>query len=1039
MDIHYNAFISYRHHPDDIKVASEIHRSLERFKIPGAIKKRGISAMRLFRDKDELPITSSLTSDIFRALENSDFLIVICSPHTKESIWVQREIETFLQTHSRDQVLTVLAAGEPYDVLPEILLYEDVVNPVTGQIQRKEYEPLSCDWRLKKSQAIREELPRLAAALLGCGYDELRQRQRQYRMRRTIALFSAALAASLSLAAYYIYTSIQIQKANDELQAANAQIREANVQIRENLDQALRNQSEYLASAAGARMEAGDRLTAIALTLAALPSEDSERPYVPEAERALSEALSSYESEYQIIAQGAFPTDATVSHFAISDDGKQLFIVDARMVLTVWDAHSFQLLSTLDLSAYTVEKLLLTASGNILIDTNSVSNMLLCYRPDGTFLWQAEHCMDMVFLDGRSKILMIQDNYTDLRRYALMDADNGEISSVIPIVPQDQQSMPRKFLQQEVSSGQQVLVRYSQGTTDFVYLLDPMTGTLRPVTQMDTSLFGDNQSIDFAALDTEGNVILMRSDGSGISNGNYGTFQITSPDRADLICYDAETLQIRWQSEITNYIYSNNRTIRSIPGSSRLLVQSGNIIQIHSSATGELLSQCQLPALPLYLELDAESNEVWGITQNGAQFNYSYEDNQCYILPFTDIDLDYAIVKDGCFVHAPLDSQVIVYRSMKDPEGTVYEGQVSSVLQEGRLCGEYMLDWTGSDLYMYDTGRKALLWHEKLDTGWNVLGFSGDGTRLWMVSKRQSCVAEFSVADGSRTELPVSFDIDNRGSVLDSDFFFSDDQLLYILKTEGLTQLRQLDLRSGETVRCLDLEALREEAIEYTASTKIILASESHVWILRDGTVYAINLQTGAVQQILSGITGAPAYAWNDARSELLVAADNALLMAHPDGSIQHRIDLGGRKAVSVFCHGPDLLALCDDGAVYRYDRQGNILSKTALELYNTFFSDASRNINDPMDICWWSTGDGNLIIKVFKAGNIIDCSRWQSRAFVPNMYAYLPRYDEIVCFANHQFHAYSRYTTRQQIEKGREALGNFRLTEDQLRFYGLG
>ena len=1039
MDIHYHAFISYRHHPDDIKVAMDIHRGLERFRIPRAIKKRSGGSMRLFRDKEELPITSSLTSDIYRALENSDFLIVICSPHTKESIWVQREIETFLRTHSRDRVLTVLAAGEPYDVLPEILLHEDVVDPVTGTVQRREYEPLSCDWRLKKRQAVREELPRLAAALLGCGYDELRQRQRQYRMRRMIALFSAALAGSLSLAAYYIHTSIQIQKANDNLQAANIQIREANVQIQNNLDQALRNQSEYLASAAGERMDAGDRLTAIALTLAALPSEENERPYVPEAERALSEALSAYESEYQIIAQGAFPTNATVTQYVISEDGTQLFILDARMILTVWDTNTFKKLSTIDLSAYTVEQLLLTAAGNILIETSAEHNMLLCYQSDGTFLWQAEHCLDMVFLDARSKILVIQDDFAGVQQYAIMDADTGEISSTIPIVAQEQQSMPRKFLQQEASASLQVLVRYSQGNTDFVFVLDARTGALRLVTQMDTSFFGDCHNIDCAALDADGNIILMRGDGSGLNNGNYGTFQVTSPDRADLICYDAETLRIRWQSEITNYIYSSSRTIRSIPDSGLLLVQSGNIIQIHDSATGERKSQCQLPAIPLYLELDTQAGEVWGITQNGAQFSYSYQDNQCYILPFTDITLDFAIVKGGCYVHSPLDSQVIVYRSMKDPEGTVYEGEVTSVLGEGRISGNYMIDFTGRDLHMFDTCLRKLLWSETLDYGWEVLGFSSDGTRLWMVNKNLACAAEFSAEDGTRTDIPLSFDINNRITILKSDFYFDRDQVMYLLETEGLAQLRRSDLNTGEMELCLDLQELSGDTLNYAKTTDILLASQSHAWIVRDGNVSVIDLQTGAIQPVLSEITTTPGYAWNASRSELLLAAGSELLLAEPGGRITLRIDMGGRKAVSAFYYGEQLLTLCDDGAVYRYDRQGKLLSKTALELYNTFFSDVSTNIDDPLDIYWWATDDGDLIIKAFHAGNIIDCSQWQSRAFVPHMYAYVPQCDEIVCFSDSRFHAYSRYTTQQQIQKGRDALGNFRLTEDQLKFYGLG
>ena len=122
MDIHYNAFISYRHHPQDIKVAETIHRSLEHFKVPKALKKKlKYTKLRLFRDKEELPITSNLSDDITKALHNSDFLIVICSTHTKESMWVQREIETFLQTHDYSKVFTVLVDGEPYDTIPSVL------------------------------------------------------------------------------------------------------------------------------------------------------------------------------------------------------------------------------------------------------------------------------------------------------------------------------------------------------------------------------------------------------------------------------------------------------------------------------------------------------------------------------------------------------------------------------------------------------------------------------------------------------------------------------------------------------------------------------------------------------------------------------------------------------------------------------------------------------------------------------------------------------------------------------------------------------
>ena len=115
----YNAFISYRHSPTDIKVAAEIQRQLERFHIPAAIRKStGMKKIsRIFRDKEELPLSVNLSDDINEALVHSDFLIVICTPRFQQSQWCMREIDLFLQTHSVERVLIVLAEGEPDDVV----------------------------------------------------------------------------------------------------------------------------------------------------------------------------------------------------------------------------------------------------------------------------------------------------------------------------------------------------------------------------------------------------------------------------------------------------------------------------------------------------------------------------------------------------------------------------------------------------------------------------------------------------------------------------------------------------------------------------------------------------------------------------------------------------------------------------------------------------------------------------------------------------------------------------------------------------------
>ena len=103
-ELHYNAFISYRHNERDSRIAGNIQRELERFSIPAPIRKSsGIHKFeRVFRDKEELPITIDLGDNIEQALANSDFLIVICSPDLLESRWCMREIELFLAQHPRN-------------------------------------------------------------------------------------------------------------------------------------------------------------------------------------------------------------------------------------------------------------------------------------------------------------------------------------------------------------------------------------------------------------------------------------------------------------------------------------------------------------------------------------------------------------------------------------------------------------------------------------------------------------------------------------------------------------------------------------------------------------------------------------------------------------------------------------------------------------------------------------------------------------------------------------------------------------------------
>ena len=159
------AFISYRHTPGDMATAQLVQKKLERYRIPREIASaKGMERVgRIFLDQTDLGGKPNLTEELQKELDSSEFLIVICSPDTCGSRWVKEEIVYFLEHHQTSELLPVISAGDPQKVLSSIFRGIDGLPP----------EMKACDFSGKRWRVIREEIPRLASALIGCGYDDL--------------------------------------------------------------------------------------------------------------------------------------------------------------------------------------------------------------------------------------------------------------------------------------------------------------------------------------------------------------------------------------------------------------------------------------------------------------------------------------------------------------------------------------------------------------------------------------------------------------------------------------------------------------------------------------------------------------------------------------------------------------------------------------------------------------------------------------------------------------------------------------------------
>ena len=310
----YTAFISYRHCPLDSAVAETLHKRIERYRIPRDLRKSGKKHLGVvFRDRDELPLSNNLTEDIYEALDNAEYLIVICTPETPKSMWVDREIQHFLEKHSHDRILTVLAAGTPEESIPKRIT--TIYGPDGAVVEQ--VEPL-CAFLVDENEKkvlrnLHSEFLRLAAAILECPYDALKQRQKRYRTRRLIAACCAVGAVLLTIICLLVRWNLDVTQKNEEISAMNQQ-------IQEQLHQTQLKESQALTLLSRDRLENGDRMGALETAMEALPDEETDRPFYAPAKTALEKALGLYHIGYHPDIRLEIPSG--VGNLALSGDGR---------------------------------------------------------------------------------------------------------------------------------------------------------------------------------------------------------------------------------------------------------------------------------------------------------------------------------------------------------------------------------------------------------------------------------------------------------------------------------------------------------------------------------------------------------------------------------------------------------------------------------------------------------------------------------------------------------------------------------------------
>lgn len=999
----YNAFISYKHEVEDTKIAKLIQRELEHYRIPDRIQeKTGFKKIeRVFRDTDELSLTANLSDTITDALDNTDYLIVICSKKTKESEWVLREINYFLEKHSRDHILTVLIEGEPAEVVPEVLQYEEDTL----------VEPLSCDFRFARKIAEKIELPRLVSAIIGCSYSELIDRQRAYYIKHLTKVIAIISVVALIFVLQLIYGIYSINK---------------------NYKNALINKSEYLAHESQQLLDESEKITAIQLALAGLPSEKNKKqPVTTAAINALTDATGVYEptSDENFHFDYSYTSKMDISGLSISEDGKYLASINIYETVQVWDTETHE--QTFETTLSIEDKYNITFTKN---------NYLLVWNENAITAYDAQS--GEIAYTIKSEDYKINKNIinsekedafyaffggAELRKYSSKD---GSLLESFPTeFPEDYEVRMFSISPEEKLLAISSLDSNSQPAD---YIMDLSTLEISELKQSylyASSYFWNNE-----------NSLLI----SGYKFSNdfsmlYKNNRYLSNTDVTLRCIDVKTAKVKWSNEFTNNEAEAKEGFLNSIDNKSVIHYYGSICTIYNWRTGEITESYDANSPIVYLYYDnADSLSI--ITNDG--YNGSLDEGQVNITKKLNQNISYIVYNNGIYICSEESTRISHYTtSFNNPYWHKLNGQENFDFSYLNYMDENYYVEDGS---IEDT-RAFFIYNLKDDT-YKIVKFDADDIEAtyWMefITIYDSYLYYFalnlpidedisdlylgkmSLETGERTLEPVG-QCDSTHSHL---FYASDKAFAYYnLDENNNYKINIMDFSNG-TSKTFDAP---EGSIP--ASKPVFSSEENLLYYASSGGDYFIDMSTGEATPLSLPEDWAGTY---NARfigdNKILVTDSKRTIILDCEGNTISTITKTGSMPVDAFYYkkgGEEYVLVCYSNSLSVYDATDcKPISEIEIDdyIYNTE---------------WFVSKDNNYIYLNSISENMyaLDTESWELAATIPKVFGYQVSTDRFYTLSSDMRHGYfEHFSDKELIKIGNEMLHGEELSEEQKSLYGI-
>jgi tetratricopeptide (TPR) repeat protein len=238
----YRAFLSYSH--KDSRSARWIQKAIENYRLDksliGKTTRMGSipSSLRpIFRDRDDFIGGNTLTEATITALDASSALIVVCSPHSANSEYVNEEVRLYKFRHPQRPVVPVIIGGAPGRTGDNPKIESECYCPAlryaideSGGVTATPTAIIGIDLR-PEADGRTKGLAKIVSGIIGIEPNQLIKRAEREQRQRLLNLVAGLTGLIIVLSGLTIWAELNRQEAIEQRKLAQMKQEEAEMNL----------------------------------------------------------------------------------------------------------------------------------------------------------------------------------------------------------------------------------------------------------------------------------------------------------------------------------------------------------------------------------------------------------------------------------------------------------------------------------------------------------------------------------------------------------------------------------------------------------------------------------------------------------------------------------------------------------------------------------------------------------------------------------------------------------------------------------------